>query len=463
VALLYALSLSVPTAILVLGDMETKGKRTAQAFFQDYVPNALHILIPTLIASLRPLASSPLDSYDLMTLLTIYVPLVVSDVSSKYHLLYDYKFEDKYWQLREFSSLIISSGLLVLLICLIIRPLHDIGLGNELSFPRPRDFVYFFIGLVFAIIPLFPIGLSKGILVRANDDDSAGARALLTFATLYFFVSLPLDIFFRGFVQNLLHAYCETRKDTEVAIWGPDPLELEHSVEALSNQANPNGISLYSGAGSSSSSGSAEAGGNAGSSGPTGPTTTTGPSGGLADSQLGGVAIVPLRENELLPDMTFQSGRGRVSELALNTAMRREREGTGPPVRVVGTVDPIGKTSTILTEAESPKWPTWQQKFERELSRNRCRMFLMPTWKDWVALVLGACLYAGGIVRQFAAALDGGKSDISWGWCFGALFWDGLVRGYVWRMTGKVYLSALAANLTLILGFCVYSINVKDK
>ncbi len=169
-----------------------------------------------------------------------------------------------------------------------------------------------------------------------------------------------------------------------------------------------------------------------------------------------------------LYDVSFRQGRGHVSDLAARTALQAEAAGVGPQAAVLRTQLEFGKLKlptprTMLEELDSPRWAPWRERHAAHFHSRWWSRLAFPAGMDWVALLIGTLLYAGGLLYHAMRKLDGAhRAADAYGICFALLFWQGLAQGYVWRMTSKVYCAALVSTVSLMLITRVYTLSFKD-
>lgn len=188
--------------------------------------------------------------------------------------------------------------------------------------------------------------------------------------------------------------------------------------------------------------------------------------------EAGSLPFSRVKHNEALVDTSVSLGRGYVDEITASHAIKCAEAGIGPKVPYLTSKRRFGKLKLpepqpLLAEIESPRWCTWREKYAYHFHTKWWRRFVFPHWHDYLALFIGTVIYTGTLAYHVHSAESRHATDeedvsMSTGWAviLGFLFWDGLVRGFLWRMTGKVYCSALVGAIAYALLLHVYSLNI---
>ncbi len=193
---LLVVMLLIPT---ILAGLPTAAENP-QSFLIGLLAMAAYLAIPTLALLLKPNGERPLDVYDMVAILGLWVPLEPSlflpglDVA----LLPEVNV-----RLAEGFSLSIPELTAIpfgLLLFLVIRPTQGIGYTFRL---RLRDLGYALIGLAGFMVVGLPFGVGTGF-IRLNFAGFDPLTWLTWFLGIYFFNALPEELLFRGVIQNLI-------------------------------------------------------------------------------------------------------------------------------------------------------------------------------------------------------------------------------------------------------------------
>ena len=178
--------LIVPYVLAALSD----GAADPSAFLGGLARMAAYLFVPGLALLFRPARNKPLDLFDLIAILGVWLPV---------------EFD---W-LPEANVRLAGINLpvpLLIAICLgfllfqVIRPLERLGYTYRL---RPRDVGFALLGLAgFALVGM-PLGIAMGF-IRPGVVSFNALDWLLKFLAIYFLNALPEELLFRGVIQNLL-------------------------------------------------------------------------------------------------------------------------------------------------------------------------------------------------------------------------------------------------------------------
>lgn len=209
-SILFGLLFSVPSVLFAADQIWNNTGNAWKTFSIDILPLAAYCFVPILFAYLRPLAAVPLDLWDFLIILALAVPIIVQVILGDIEFLFDEPIHSsKLW--FDFHSLYLIAGSMVIYIYSVLRPLPDTGLGREMRLPKLWDcfLTVICIGLLLGSVPL---------LIYTDDvfDKVAELSFLwvfVNFLCILVFLALPLELFFRGVIQNLFHARVEVFGD----------------------------------------------------------------------------------------------------------------------------------------------------------------------------------------------------------------------------------------------------------
>lgn len=217
-AALYGLLVTAPTALFVLQELHDLGKLQVLPFLSRYLRVAGFVAVPIMLTLLRPMAALPLDRFDVMLLVSLVAPVALHEALPRADILYSVTFPEEPL-LRGFDALYLTLALLVTLLFGVLRPQPDTGLGPETRLPRARDALLVFLGCC-VVAGVLAVGAAAGwVGLPAGGAASDPAHRLapweqaLAVLVAYVALAVPLEIFFRGVVQNIVHARIEARRD----------------------------------------------------------------------------------------------------------------------------------------------------------------------------------------------------------------------------------------------------------
>lgn len=184
--LLIAL-LIVPYLLVVLPTANTD----PIAFSGGLARMLAYLLVPGLALLWRPARKKPLDPFDVVAILALWLPVEFGWLPDA---------EAPLLAGLNLPLPLLTGVCLGFLLFLVIRPLE--GLGYSFRF-RHRDPGYAFLGLAaFALVGM-PLGVTMGFIQLGVAPVDVGAW-LLRCVAIYFLTALPEELLFRGVILNLI-------------------------------------------------------------------------------------------------------------------------------------------------------------------------------------------------------------------------------------------------------------------
>ena len=160
------------------------------ALFPGLLIMLAYLLLPTLLLALRPTRHRPLDLFDLLAILSLWMPVEFDLLPEATARLGGVNLP---------VSLITVVGLGFFLF-LIVRPLEEVGYTYRLNL---RDLLYAICGWLAFFVPGILLGMSLGF-IRVGTVSFNPEAWLARFLVIYFFNALPEEMLFRGGIQNLI-------------------------------------------------------------------------------------------------------------------------------------------------------------------------------------------------------------------------------------------------------------------
>jgi len=350
------------------------------------------ILLPMLVTMWRPLAKFPLDSIDVLTVALIIVPIIVNFYT---FVLPDVqvKIKDGWPRISMLQITAINVGLVVFVG---VRPLHDLGYNLDFGV---RDIPRVTFGFILAAGMTLAIGYGTGNIDGWSYVPVAeGVGKYFVYLAL---VSLPQELLFRGVIQNLLHA----RFDSSVEVAKYTKFWADH----LPGQPQAVGLSEL-------------------------------------DPMIPGMKPKAARDTEK---------KGLDSDRKL-PEVKEETDPENPPEDEHDDKhEHDHENHKKIAEAFNvpAKYQTYDQAHAAWFDRNPLCWLWIPTLRDWVAVVLGAAIYA-------VALTDHTKWGEGNAETFGYIICLGFACGYTWRLTSKVTASAIVNSLILFIGLNVLNVDI---
>lgn len=149
-----------------------------------------YLFLPGLALLFRPKRNKPLDLFDLIAILAVWLPIEFDSLPEA-----DVRLAGINLPIPMLTTICLG-----FLLFQVIRPLERFGYTYRLRF---RDVGFALLGLVgFALVGL-PLGIGMGF-IRPGVVTFDALDWLLSFLAIYFLNALPEELLFRGVIQNLL-------------------------------------------------------------------------------------------------------------------------------------------------------------------------------------------------------------------------------------------------------------------
>lgn len=149
-----------------------------------------YLLVPGLALLLRPTRNRPLDAFDILALLAVWMPVEFDWLPEASARLGNV----------QLPVPLLTAICLGFLLFTVIRPMENLGYTYRL---HCRDLLVPVVALAGFFIVGLPLGISTGFIVPAPIHFDL-AQWLQRFALIYFLNALPEELLFRGGIQNLI-------------------------------------------------------------------------------------------------------------------------------------------------------------------------------------------------------------------------------------------------------------------
>jgi membrane protease YdiL (CAAX protease family) len=209
-SLIDGIIITAPSLLFVIQDIVV-GKSPFKTIARNYLPLAAYVFFPIIIAWVRPLAANPLDICDIIILLGLIIPIIIQCVLD-HAIFFDQAFKSEHLWI-DFHSLYLIAGSLAVFIYSVLRPLPDLGLAREMKMPLIWDGVLTVLGLGLLLASLPILIYTDHAFDRVTNVPPIWV--LVNFICVLIFVALPLELVFRGVIQNLFHARIEVYRDVK--------------------------------------------------------------------------------------------------------------------------------------------------------------------------------------------------------------------------------------------------------